>query len=262
MNDRQSEPAVLHCWTHEPLTPDVRAVLTRLCHTQDVRHVAVMPDVHLAHDVCVGTVVATSGLILPQAVGSDIGCGMAAVGFECSADVLDDETSAARLLMRLYQTVPVMRQPRARCREPLPELLETTPLSAPPLEGFKRRDGRAQFATLGRGNHFLEFQADQEGRLWLMLHSGSRGIGQAIPEHHLGTAGRTATGLAGLDAESHTGQAYLGDAQWATGLRGGEPSGHAACRRRTHWRVVRRGGPSRLRVVLQPQPRSGGTASR
>src|SRR5204862_2433643 len=72
-----------------------------------------------------------------------------------------------------------------------------------------------QFGTLGRGNHFLELQADDEDRLWLMVHSGSRGIGRAIAEHHLRGASRTETGLAFLDAAGDAGRAYLADRAWA-----------------------------------------------
>jgi tRNA-splicing ligase RtcB len=68
--------------------------------------------------------------------------------------------------------------------------------------------------TLGRGNHFVELQADEAGQLWLMLHSGSRAMGQAIRDHHL-ARGSPAGGLRFLDANSPDGQAYLADVEWA-----------------------------------------------
>lgn len=74
--------------------------------------------------------------------------------------------------------------------------------------------GRVQLGTLGRGNHFLEFQADQDGRLWLMLHSGSRAMGQAITAHHVAHA-TASNGLRWLDAQSDVGAAYLNDIAWA-----------------------------------------------
>ena len=68
---------------------------------------------------------------------------------------------------------------------------------------------------MGRGNHFIELQADDEGQLWLMIHSGSRAMGQAINERHLAKAKPSNTGLQCLDAESDAGMAYLADLDWA-----------------------------------------------
>ena len=75
--------------------------------------------------------------------------------------------------------------------------------------------GRLELGTLGRGNHFLELQTDDAGALWLMLHSGSRAMGQAIRDHHLRGARRGATGLSYLDTDEEAGQAYLADLDWA-----------------------------------------------
>lgn len=186
---------------------DVRQAVKRLAQAGDVRRIAVMPDVHLSHDVCTGLVVATGSRIYPQAVGNDIGCGMAAIRFDASADVLD-ERNAAALLDGLARAVPAMRQPA-----PLEVLLG--PLSDPALERIRARDGRVQLGTLGRGNHFVEFQEDDDGRLWLMLHSGSRAIGQAVTERHLARAERDASGLSWFDADSAAGAAYLRDMEWA-----------------------------------------------
>lgn len=208
-------PAAVRRWLAGPLPRNVAQALDRLARTDDVRHVAVMPDVHLSHEVCTGTVVATKRLLYPHAVGNDIGCGMAALRFECEAAVLADERSAARLLAGLYRTVPAIRHPRATLREELPAALRDAPLSDPRLEKCKGRDGRVEFATLGRGNHFIEFQADEEGRLWLMIHSGSRALGQAITGHHLAKARPANTGLPFLDGEGEAGKQYLTDLDWA-----------------------------------------------
>ncbi len=198
----------LRTWIHEPLTKEVRLALERLVRIDDVALVAAMPDVHLAKDVCVGAVVATRSRLLPDAVGGDIGCGMAAVGFDSSANVLGDRTTAARVLTMLGQVVPTANHSSASAA--LPYALQAVSLSASSLEQKKASIGRMQFATLGRGNHFLEFQRGAEGRLWLMLHSGSRGIGQAIREHHGGERA-----LASVVAMSEAGEAYLHDLGWA-----------------------------------------------
>lgn len=202
-------------WLAGPLPADVSLALHRLTQTDDVRHVAVMPDVHLSGEVCTGTVLATKRLLFPHAVGNDIGCGMAAVRLQGEAAHLADERQAARLLAGLYRVVPAIRQARSGLRDQLPDDLDKAVLSHPRLEKLRGRDGRVEFATLGRGNHFIEFQADEQDQLWLMIHSGSRAMGQAINEHHLAGAGRANTGLSYLEAESDAGRAYLADLDWA-----------------------------------------------
>ncbi len=121
-------------------------------------------------------------------MGSDIGCGMAAIGFDAGADLLDDERAAARVLAEMYRLIPSLKHSRAAVPATLPAQLQAPPLSDPRLGKLKGRDARFQLGTLGRGNHFVELQADENGRLWLMVHSGSRGVGQAITAHHLRNA--------------------------------------------------------------------------
>lgn len=204
--------AVLHQWTAAPLPHDVQAALARLRHADDVARVAVMPDVHLHEEVCVGTVVATRTTLIPAAVGGDIGCGMAAVALDADADILADAHAAAAVLAGLTAAIPAISWPE---RLPLPDDLADRPLSHPTLEAHKRRTAGMQLGTLGRGNHFLELQADDAGRLWLMVHSGSRGLGQAIREHHEARCARLGGGLHGIVADSPEGAAFLADMTWA-----------------------------------------------
>jgi tRNA-splicing ligase RtcB len=200
-------------WLAEPLPPAVETALDRLAETDDVCRIAVMPDVHLAADVCIGTVVATRRLLYPAAVGGDIGCGVAALRFDSPVALLRDEAAAAKVLAGLYELVPAIQHPVARARS-LPPHLEADSLTDPRLERMKQREGRLQLGTLGRGNHFLELQSDEEGSLWLMLHSGSRAMGQAVRDHHVRNATASRTGLGYLDSESDAGRAYLADLAW------------------------------------------------
>jgi tRNA-splicing ligase RtcB len=210
----EATEAVVRCWLEEPLSREVELAIQRLARSDDVRRIAVMPDVHLAADVCVGTVVATRSTLYPNAVGGDIGCGVAALAFDGEARLLDDERMAAEILAGLYRSIPLIRHRRQDAGR-LPAELDARPLSAPHLEALKERDGARQLGTLGRGNHFVELQADETGRLRLMLHSGSRGVGQAIRDHHLAAASPACTGLGFLDADTPTGRAYLHDVEWA-----------------------------------------------
>jgi len=201
-------------WLAEPATAEVEASLRALRGLADVRCVAVMPDVHLAAEVCVGVVLATRELLYPAAVGSDIGCGMAAIRFEAEGDLLAHEGRAARMLLALERAVPIIRHRGQGGLTRLPEELEEVPLGSGKLERLKRREGAGQFGTLGRGNHFLEFQRDEQDRLWLMAHSGSRAMGPAIHHHHLKRVD-TDQRVPALHAGSEEGREYLAGLRWA-----------------------------------------------
>jgi tRNA-splicing ligase RtcB len=207
-----TEPATMHSWVAARPDAEVRAALERLRHTDDVVAIAVMPDVHLASDVCVGVALATTSRLLPAAVGSDIGCGMTAISFDIEAERAVE--SAPRILAALSAAVPVIRH-SARRRPKLPDELADTHLACDALERAKHREADLQLGTLGRGNHFVELQADEHGGLWAMVHSGSRGIGQHIRTWHEAQASPDTTGLRGFAADSAAGQAYLADLDWA-----------------------------------------------
>jgi tRNA-splicing ligase RtcB len=198
-------------WLCEPLSTDVQWAIDRLRRLPDAQAVAVLPDVHQAADVCVGVALATTDCVYPAAVGGDIGCGMLAVGLQADAGYLQSAVQAARLLSDLYDVVPANKH---RQSQELPDDLRDTTLSDDRLERLKLRDGAVQLGTLGRGNHFVEFQRDAEDRLWLMIHSGSRGLGQAISEHHQQRC-TDRGGLPGLIADDAAGMAYRHDLDWA-----------------------------------------------
>jgi tRNA-splicing ligase RtcB len=147
-------------------------------------------------------------------VGGDIGCGVAAIAFDVEAGALDDEHVAAAVLSGLREGIPSIRHSR-RSGARLPGQLESGELSAPALEARKRHEAAAQIGTLGRGNHFVELQRGDDGRLWSMVHSGSRGIGQAIRDHHLARCPAGRHGFRFVDAGGEAGRAYLADASWA-----------------------------------------------
>lgn len=201
-------------WLTEPLSPEVRRAIERIASAEDVQQVAIMPDVHLAGDVCIGSVIATTRLIYPSAVGGDIGCGIAAVTFDLRAEALGSEGRATALFHRLREMIPPIRRNRDALQQMNSEL-HSSILSDEWLESVCRREGMLQFGTLGRGNHFLEFQADEDGRLWLMVHSGSRAMGQAIRDFHVERAEEVSHGMKYVDAESSQGAAYLADAEYA-----------------------------------------------
>lgn len=215
MKGDQKQLAPAQWWTIEPPSGEVAASIERLRRAKDVVQVAVMPDVHLAGPVCVGTVFATRRLIYPTAVGGDIGCGVSVMRFEGEADRLRDRRRAQRLLHELGRLVPVRRHGAESRNRELPGELESVALSSQKLGAQSRHNGRQQLGTLGQGNHFAELQADDEGALWLMVHSGSRAMGQAIRDEHTKSAQLDASGFGYLDGESLEGQRYLADMNWA-----------------------------------------------
>lgn len=215
---RDERPAIgvapMHVWASERLSAEVRRSLDRLARADDVRHVAVMPDVHASGDICVGTAFATTQLVYPDAVGGDIGCGMAAVALGAVLERPRDR-ECEQLARTLRDAVPIQRQrtdaaQRLEAAVPPPE-----ELSAPVLQQLARDEGPHQLGTLGRGNHFFEVQREPDGQLWLMVHSGSRGMGQAIRAHHMDSVARGATGLRSLDLGTEAGCNYMQDMDWA-----------------------------------------------
>lgn len=215
MNDA-NEPgaAPVKSWLVMPMETLARRAIERVRRALDVVHVAVMPDVHLAGDVCVGTAMATRRLIYPGAVGGDIGCGMLAIAFDAPADRIRDARSAGLLLRALGERIPFQRRGRQHVM-PLPRELDIADLSHPALASIADGEGRLQLGTLGGGNHFIEMQADDEDRLWLMIHSGSRAIGQAVKSHHSSRATVRSSSMLTLDAQTGEGLSYLLDQEWA-----------------------------------------------
>ena len=203
-------------WVSHRLNPDVQRSLNRMSQAPDVQYLAIMPDVHLATDVCIGTVLATKSIVYPAAVGGDIGCGILAIELLVDHHRFADERAAVELLAELYRVIPRNRHQTETMPTQIDNELLDWKLSDARLEKMKHRDARVQLGTLGRGNHFLEFQSDVDGKLWLMIHSGSRSMGQWITAHHLAIAsGEPKRKLIGLDSTNPSGQAYLKDMQWA-----------------------------------------------
>jgi len=164
-------------------------------------HVAAMPDVHAGIGATVGSVIATKQAVIPAAVGVDIGCGMIAERTSLSGDQLD-EKKLKRVFDQISRDVPVGREQHKDGRElvhavaPLRSELKAIMQAHPDLaKRFKRtQNWMQQMGTLGGGNHFIEVCLDEANRVWLMLHSGSRGIGNAIGTYFIELARRDMAG--------------------------------------------------------------------
>lgn len=213
-----SERAAIWIWARK-LDPETLRLLERLAaRPWVVDRVASMPDAHVSDGVAVGTVFATEHVAVPAALGGDLGCGIAAQAYAVDARSL----SRAQLLeihRRLSLAIPVGDARHRGRGVPLPEPLAGARLSTSRLEHLRDRQGPLVHGTLGGGNHFIELDQDPAGRLWAMVHSGSRGVGAAIFAHHLRVAELSqGAGLAGLDVRRPEGAAYLSDLALAVEL--------------------------------------------
>lgn len=149
-------------------------------------HIAAMPDVHAGMGATIGSVIATKGAVIPAAVGVDVGCGMLAVRTNLMKEEFNDR--ALEVLMKeILNRVPVGREQRDKAQirnqicEPFAEGLADILGQEPDmLKPMVKSDWRAQMGTLGSGNHFIELAADEENKLWILLHTGSRGVGNTM----------------------------------------------------------------------------------
>ncbi|MFL6698294.1 MAG: RtcB family protein [Vitreoscilla sp.] len=195
-------------WTRGvPVEDEARKQLANAARLPIVfKHIAAMPDVHLGIGATVGSVIPTLKAIIPAAVGVDIGCGMMAAKTTLRAEDLPDNLGPLR--SAIERAVPHGSNPRSRGRDQ--GSWENPPETVDQIWGtlvdefdalcdlhprLKNTNNRKHLGTLGTGNHFIEVCLDEEGAVWFMLHSGSRGVGNAIGTHFIE--------LAKKDAERH-----------------------------------------------------------
>lgn len=181
----------LKMWTRGvPVEDEAKKQLANAARLPIVfKHVAAMPDVHLGIGATVGSVIPTLKAIIPAAVGVDIGCGMMACKTTLRAEDLPD--NLAPLRAAIERAVPHGRTPGARdpgAWSKLPGSVETAWAELEPeftelcrdYPKLEKTNHRNHLGTLGTGNHFIEVCLDEEGAVWFMLHSGSRGVGNFI----------------------------------------------------------------------------------
>jgi tRNA-splicing ligase RtcB len=151
-------------------------------------HVALMPDAHVGYGATVGSVIPTANAVIPSAVGVDIGCGMIAAELDVVDSQLPDDLLP--LLGRIERTVPAgVGQGHDRVgRRAEQWLAERRPATELSRDWAKK--ALKQFGTLGSGNHFVELCLDERGHVWVVLHSGSRGIGNQLAQMHITKARR------------------------------------------------------------------------
>lgn len=158
-------------------------------------HIAAMPDVHRGIGATVGSVIPTRGAIVPAAVGVDIGCGMNAVRLSLSGNELPDSLKKTREAIEdavpvgfnMHQSVKARRSTLTALDAGLEQILHLHPMVGKMIKNIGRTWSQ-QVGTLGGGNHFIELCLDENNDVWVMLHSGSRGIGNVIGRYFINLA--------------------------------------------------------------------------
>jgi tRNA-splicing ligase RtcB (3'-phosphate/5'-hydroxy nucleic acid ligase) len=183
-----STPKPVLSWANHDLGSQEMAMAKNVASLPFVyKHVALMPDVHLGKGALVGSVVATKEAIIPAAVGVDIGCGMCAIQTPFTADQLEGKLKKIRL--DIEAEIPVGFNENKEIEKTVYNWQGWSDFKDL-HSGVKHLENKAlkQMGSLGGGNHFLEVCLDAEDHVWLMLHSGSRNIGNMLAQNHIGTA--------------------------------------------------------------------------
>jgi len=190
-----SQRVPVKIWTDE-VDDKSRAQLSNIASLPFIHHhVAAMPDVHLGIGATIGSVIATHKAIIPAAVGVDLGCGMVAARLSLTANEID-EKALQKVFDQISRDVPVGRDQHrdervlVEAAKPFePGLKSLTDRHPELLKAFgKFSKWTNQMGTLGGGNHFIEVCLDETNQVWVMLHSGSRGIGNAIASYFIALA--------------------------------------------------------------------------
>ena len=145
------------------------------------KHIALMPDTHQGYGMPIGGVMATKGVVIPNAVGVDIGCGMCAV--RTSLTIINRE-SLKKIMGKIRQVVPVgfKRHKEKQDEDLMPYIDREFPLDS--IVSREWENALTSLGTLGGGNHFIELQKGSDGYIWIMLHSGSRNLGKQVADHY------------------------------------------------------------------------------
>jgi len=148
-------------------------------------HIAIMPDSHQGYGMPIGGVMATQGVVVPNAVGVDIGCGMCAV--KTSLTDMDTET-LKKIMGKIREAIPVgfdhQKEPKSENLMPIAYYRDAPIGVKMPVCDREYESARKQLGTLGGGNHFIEIQKGSDGHIWIMIHSGSRNLGKQVADYY------------------------------------------------------------------------------
>lgn len=207
----QTKKGVVKVWSEKgQINEDETRLLAKLTKTKHIfKHIAILPDFHISGILMNGSVIPTRDYIYVNAIGGDIGCGMAFL--ELPLEITDIEGREQELYKALYDAVPTGRRTWSEILQET-EQLEVFDNSSELLTNKVIKKLQQQMGTVGDGNHFLEIQQNAEGRLFMLVHTGSRYLGQLINEFYLKNIPEMQNNaLYAVEAGSETGRKFIQD---------------------------------------------------
>ena len=158
--------------------------ITNLCSLPFLyHHLALMPDLHGGKGMPIGSVLATKNAVIPNAVGVDIGCGMCAVKTNIKVETIAQDVLRKKIMRGIRKQIPLGMEHHKTAQDEkyMPQEFDIENMTV-----VKRQyvSATKQVGTLGGGNHFIELQKDDEGFLWIMIHSGSRNLGKQVGDYY------------------------------------------------------------------------------
>lgn len=181
----KTEKVPIMLWTDDVEPGAMEQIRNMANHPHAFHHVAVMPDCHQGYGMPIGGVMATREVIIPNAVGVDIGCGMTATRTSLESV---DPALLKKIISQVRERIPLgfrhhqLAQPEDHM--PVPPANISDWKQEMPVVAREYRAALHQVGTLGGGNHFIEFQNGSDGFIWMMIHSGSRNIGKQVADHY------------------------------------------------------------------------------
>lgn len=174
---------IVKIWTNEVDENAINQITNLTTLPFLFHHLAIMPDVHAGKGMPIGGVLACEGAVIPNAVGVDIGCGMCAVKTNWSVEELPKEVIRKKIMKGIRERIPLGMDHHKEAQDAmyLPQGYDIDK-----MEIVKRRQNSIlhEVGTLGGGNHFIELQKDEDGNLWIMIHSGSRNLGKQVGDYY------------------------------------------------------------------------------
>ncbi len=183
MEIRTINNRIVKIWTNEVDENAINQITNLTTLPFLFHHLAIMPDVHAGKGMPIGGVLACEGAVIPNAVGVDIGCGMCAVKTNWSVEELPKEVIRKKIMKGIRERIPLGMDHHKEAQDAmyLPQGYDIDK-----MEIVKRRQNSIlhEVGTLGGGNHFIELQKDEDGNLWIMIHSGSRNLGKQVGDYY------------------------------------------------------------------------------
>lgn len=178
-----SENLPIHLWLEE-LDPETLQQAKNIANFPFAsHHIAIMPDAHMGYGMPIGGVMATDGVVIPNGVGVDIGCGVCAVQSSLPSV---ERKNLKNIITVIRNHIPLgfKHRENALPTELMPQWSNQALVNELPIAHREYESARKQLGTLGGGNHFIEIQEGDDGYVWIMIHSGSRNIGYQVANHY------------------------------------------------------------------------------